>query len=291
MISMTGYAYEEVTLENAVVSVEIKSVNSRFLDLTINLPSYLNPLESEFRNLISQKVARGKVDVYIRIKETHSEGAVTVDTQLARTYMDAYKQIATAVGLASVDPSAALYALINQDGVLNSNREYDVDKYRSMLMPVFDAAFKRFLSDKEREGQNMQKDLLEKLSKLEDCAAFFKEWQPKMEDMFKEQITSRFNELLGENADQNRIMTETAAMLVKYTINEEIVRLCSHISAMKSEINDNPIPGKRLDFICQEMNREINTIGSKNQFAEVSAMVINAKDALENIREQSKNVE
>ena len=291
MISMTGYAYEEVTLENAVVSVEIKSVNSRFLDLTINLPSYLNPLESEFRNLISQKVARGKVDVYIRIKETHSEGAVTVDTQLARTYMDAYKQIATAVGLASVDPSAALYALINQDGVLNSNREYDVDKYRSMLMPVFDAAFKRFLSDKEREGQNMQKDLLEKLSKLEECAAFFKEWQPKMEDMFKEQITSRFNELLGENADQNRIMTETAAMLVKYTINEEIVRLCSHISAMKSEINDNPIPGKRLDFICQEMNREINTIGSKNQFAEVSAMVINAKDALENIREQSKNVE
>ena len=291
MISMTGYAYEEVTLENAVVSVEIKSVNSRFLDLTINLPSYLNPLESEFRNLISQKVARGKVDVYIRIKETHSEGSVTVDTQLARTYMDAYKQIAAAAGLLSVDPGATLYALINQDGVLNSNREYDVDKYRTMLMPVFEAAFQRFLSDKEREGQNMKADLLEKLSKLEDCAAFFKEWQPKMEDMFKEQITSRFNELLGENADQNRIMTETAAMLVKYTINEEIVRLCSHISAMKSEINDNPIPGKRLDFICQEMNREINTIGSKNQFAQVSAMVINAKDALENIREQSKNVE
>ena len=86
-------------------------------------------------------------------------------------------------------------------------------------------------------------------------------------------------------------MTETAAMLVKYTINEEIVRLGSHIQAMKTELNDNPIPGKRLDFICQEMNREINTIGSKNQFAEVGAMVINAKDALENIREQSKNVE
>ena len=112
-----------------------------------------------------------------------------------------------------------------------------------------------------------------------------------MEDYFKEQITSKFIELLDENADQNRIMTETAAMLVKYTINEEIVRLGSHIQAMKTELNDNPIPGKRLDFICQEMNREINTIGSKNQFAEVGAMVINAKDALENIREQSKNVE
>ena len=291
MISMTGYSYEEQTLENATVSVEIKSVNSRFLDLTVNLPTYLNALEAFLRQKISEKVARGKVDVYIRIKETHNDGAVTVDTQLARTYYEAYKQIATAAGLAAVNPGAALYALINQEGVLNSNRDYDVEKYRTMINPVFDAAFQRFLSDKEREGQNMKKDLLEKLVKLEECAAFFKEWQPKMEAAFKEQITARFNELLGENADQNRIMTETAAMLVKYTINEEIVRLCSHISAMKTEINDNPIPGKRLDFICQEMNREINTIGSKNQFAEVSAMVINAKDALENIREQSKNVE
>ncbi len=291
MISMTGYAYEEQTLEDAVVSVEIKSVNSRFLDLTVNLPYYLNPLESEYRAKIAQKVARGKVDVFIRIKETGSDGEVTVDTELARTYMKAYNKISQSVGLPAVSPDAIFNALIAQEGVLNSNREYDIEKYREMINPVFDAAFTRFLSDKEREGQNMKADLLEKLGKLEECASFFKEWQPKMEGYFKEQITTKFNELLGENADQNRIMTETAAMLVKYTINEEIVRLCSHISAMKTEINDNPIPGKRLDFICQEMNREINTIGSKNQFAEVSAVVINAKDALENIREQSKNVE
>ena len=291
MISMTGYSYEEQTLENAVVSVEIKSVNSRFLDLTVNLPSFLNPLESFFRQKISDKVARGKVDVYIRIKETHSEGEVTVDTELARTYMKAYNRIRDAVSLPVVSADAIFNALIMQEGILNSNRDYDVEKYRALIEPVFDAAFTKFLSDKEREGQNMKTDLLEKLGKLEECAAFFKEWQPKMEGYFKEQITTKFNELLGENADQNRIMTETAAMLVKYTINEEIVRLCSHISAMKTEINDSPIPGKRLDFICQEMYREINTIGSKNQFAEVSAVVINAKDALENIREQSKNVE
>ena len=291
MISMTGYSYEEQTTQTTTVSVEIKSVNSRFLDLTVNLPTYLNALESVFRQKISEKVARGKIDVYIRIKENESDAAVTVDTKLAKTYMDAYKQIATAAGLSSFSTEAALYALINQEGVLHSNKDYDVEKYQQMIEPVFDNAFKKFLSDKEREGQNMKVDLLEKLGKLEECAAFFKEWQPKMETAFKEQITARFNELLGENADQNRIMTETAAMLVKYTINEEIVRLCSHISAMKEEINSNPIPGKRLDFICQEMNREINTIGSKNQFAEVSAMVINAKDALENIREQSKNVE
>ena len=137
----------------------------------------------------------------------------------------------------------------------------------------------------------MKKDLVEKLSKLEECALFFKEFQPKMEEAFKEQITSKFRELVGEQVDENRIMTETAAMLVKYTINEEIVRLCSHIEAMKNELNNNPAPGKKLDFICQEMNREINTIGSKNQFPQVGAMVITAKDSLENIREQSKNVE
>ncbi len=291
MTSMTGYAYEEKSTEEATVSVEIKSVNSRFLDLTINLPNYLNSLESFFRQKISDKVARGKVDVYIRIKETHNEGEVTVDVELARTYMKAYNKIRDSVNLPVVSPDAIFNALINQDGILNSNREYDVEKYRSMIEPVFNGTLTCFLNDKVREGINMQSDLLEKLSQLEECAAFFKEWQPKMEALFKEQITTRFNELLGENADQNRIMTETAAMLVKYTINEEIVRLCSHINAMKDEINNNPIPGKRLDFICQEMNREINTIGSKNQFAEVSAMVINAKDALENIREQSKNVE
>ncbi|MCR4899995.1 MAG: YicC family protein [Treponema sp.] len=291
MTSMTGYAYEEVTSEQTVVSVEIKSVNSRFLDLTINLPTYLNPIESYFRTKISEKVTRGKVDVYIRIKENHSDAQISVDTQLAKTYMEAYRQIAAAAGIAGVHPAAAIYALINQDGVLNSNKEYDVEKYKTLIDPVFDAAFDRFVSDREREGANLKKDLEEKLTVLENCAGFFKDWQPKMEQYFKEQITSRFNELLGENADQNRIMTETAAMLVKYTINEEIVRLFSHISAMKNEIQNNPVPGKRLDFICQEMNREINTIGSKNQFSEVGAMVINAKDALENIREQSKNVE
>ncbi|MBR5401440.1 MAG: YicC family protein [Treponema sp.] len=291
MISMTGYAYEEKTTDDAVVSVEIKSVNSRFLDLTVNLPYFLNPIESYFRTKISDKVSRGKVDVFIRIKENHSSAKVSVDTQLAKTYMEAYRQIAAAAGMSQINPQAALNSLINQEGVIISSTDYDVEKYKAMIEPVFDAAMSRFMQDKEREGENMKKDLLEKLAVLEKCASFFKEWQPKMESYFKEQITTKFNELLGENADQNRIMTETAAMLVKYTINEEIVRLNSHIGAMKTEINDNPVPGKRLDFICQEMNREINTIGSKNQFAEVGAMVINAKDALENIREQSKNVE
>lgn len=288
MTSMTGYAYEEKSTEEAAVSVEIKSVNSRFLDLAINLPPYLNPLESYFRAKITEKVLRGKVDVYIRVRENESDSEVIPDTNAAVAYMNAIKKIADATGFAD---DVSLGLIISQPGVLNVNRKYDVEKYKAMIEPVFEAALTHFMDDRKREGENMKIDLQKKLEKLSKCANFFTEWQPKMEQYFKEQITTKFRELLEDKADENRIMTETAAMLVKYTINEEIVRLNSHIAAMRDELAKNPAPGKRLDFICQEMNREINTIGSKNQFAEVGAMVITAKDSLENIREQSKNVE
>lgn len=287
MVSMTGYGYEEVSSEQAVVSVEIKSVNSRFLDLTVNLPPYLNALESFFRAKITEKVVRGKVDVFIRVKELESQAEVFADVGAAKSYLSAIKKVAEATGYSTDIP---LSLLVSQPGVLNTNKSYDVEKYKAMITPVFDAALKKFISDTEREGANMKADLEAKLSKLEKCAAFFKEWQPKMEGYFKETITKKFNELLGDGADQNRIMTETAAMLVKYTINEEIVRLHSHLAAMRSELKNNPYPGKKLDFLCQEANREINTIGSKNQFAEVGAMVVEAKDSLENIREQGKNI-
>ncbi|MBP5403079.1 MAG: YicC family protein [Treponema sp.] len=288
MTSMTGYSYIEQTGENISVSVEIKSVNSRFLDLTINLPPFLNPLESFFRDLITQKVVRGKVDVFIRIKENESDVEIKADKKAAKAYYEAVKEISDSLGYIQEIP---ISLIISQPGVLNSCRNYDVEKYREIILPVFNQSLDVFIKDRMREGENLKKDLLEKLVKLEECALFFKEWQPKMEAMFKEQITKKFNELLGDSADENRIMTETAAMLVKYTINEEIVRLLSHLKAMKDEINSNPVPGKKLDFICQEINREINTIGSKNQFTEVGTMVITAKDSIENIREQSKNIE
>lgn len=285
---MTGYSYVETSTETSTVSVEIKSVNSRFLDLTVNLPPYLNQLESSFRAVISEKVVRGKVDVYIRVKETESDIEIAADTNAAKAYLDAIKKIADATGYSSDIP---LSLIISQPGVLNTNKNYDVEKYNQMISPVLKESLEKFCADRKREGENLKKDLLSKLSKLEECAAFFKEWQPKMESIFKEQITAKFKELLADQVDENRIMTETAAMLVKYTINEEIVRLHSHLAAMKAEIENNPAPGKKLDFLCQETNREINTIGSKNQFAEVGAMVIAAKDSLENIREQAKNVE
>ena len=288
MTSMTGYGYNEMNYETAIVSVEIKSVNSRFLDLNINLPPFLNSIESYFRNKISQIITRGKVDVFIRVKELESDAQIYADTKMAKSYYDAIKEVAIATGYD--EKSIPLSLILEQNGVLNSNKSYDVEKYQSMIDPIFDNALNQFVKDANREGENLLVDLKQKLLELETCADFFKKWQPKMENMFKEIITAKFNDLLKDNVDENRIMTEVAAMLVKYTINEEIVRLQSHIKAMKDELENNPYPGKKIDFICQEMNREINTIGSKNQFAEVGTMVIKAKDSLENIREQSKNI-
>ena len=288
MTSMTGYSYHEVSTEKAVISVEFKSVNSRFLDLNINLPSYLNSLESYYRAKITKSVVRGKVDVSIRVRELESDTEIIADPGVAKSYLDAIKKVADAIGYSSEIP---LSLIINQPGVLNVNKNFDVEKYQNLIDPVFDISLNNFIIDRKREGQNLYIDLSEKLNKLNDCANFFQQWQPKMELAFKENITQKFKELLADNIDENRILTETAALVVKYTINEEIVRLQSHIKAMKDELENNPAPGKKIDFICQEMNREINTIGSKNQFSEVGAMVICAKDALENIREQSKNIE
>jgi len=294
MTSMTGYAYREKNTETAAVSVEIKSVNSRFLDLTVNLPPYLNPLEQRFRERVSEKVVRGKVDVNIRVKNLKGCEHVSVDLEAAKSYAEALANISLATGLLLPDAVKAqtlLPLILQQPGVLQVEQSYDADEYWKLIEPLFNDALAGFTADRKREGENLCRDLTEKLTKLDEAAAFFSEWQPKMEETFKNMILSKFKELLGNQVDEQRVMTETAAMLVKYTINEEVVRLHSHLAALRAEMTGNPAPGKKIDFLCQEINREINTIGSKNMFPEVSAMVVTAKDSLENIREQAKNVE
>ncbi|MGP1459284.1 MAG: YicC/YloC family endoribonuclease [Treponema sp.] len=289
MTSMTGYSYKEAAAEEADISVEIRSVNSRFLDLNVNLPPYLNPLEQRIRAAVCKKSVRGKVDVNIHIKERKSPARIRADIDAAKEYAAAIKSVADALGTESREIPLAL--VIGQPGVLSIEKEYDAEQRWSLIEGVFEEALTQFADDRLREGQNLYADILTHLATLEECAAFFKERQADMEAKFKEQITAKFRELLGEHSDEQRIMSETAAMLVKYTINEEIVRLSSHLGALKSEMEKNPAPGKKMDFICQEINREINTIGSKNQFTEIGEAVITAKNALENIREQTRNIE
>lgn len=286
---MTGYAYKEIADENVNLSVEIKSWNSRFLDLSINMPSFLGRLEQRIREAASGAILRGKVELNIRLREKNARVTIDVDENAARAYKDAIQKVQDAVGLGA--EKIPLQLIVNQEGVLNIQKDVDPERFWSMIEPVFKEALADFTKDRDREGANLKKDLLEKLARIEESEKLFKDWIPQMERLFREGIVKRFHEVLGDEVDEQRVMTEIAALLVKYTINEEVVRLQSHIDALKSEMETNPAPGRKIDFICQEMNREINTIGSKNQFIEVGQAVIAAKDALENIREQAKNIE
>lgn len=289
MNSMTGYAYSEEYIDNCNISIEIKSYNSKYFDLSINMPSFLSRLENSFREKFSNLILRGKVEVYIRIFEENPTTNVIINEEAVKSYAEAFKKIAVSLGQPS--DNIPLELIVRQEGVISSRCEYDIERYLSLISPVLEKTINLFIEDRKREGENLKIDLLNKVSELDKALSFFQKFQPKMEAAFKENVSKRFYEMLGDKIDEQRILAEVAALLVKYTINEEIVRLESHIKALKSELQENTTPGRKIDFLCQEINREINTIGSKNQFVEVGNMVVSAKNALENIREQARNVE
>ncbi|MFI3257605.1 MAG: YicC/YloC family endoribonuclease [Spirochaetales bacterium] len=289
MTSMTGYAYQEISTEEALVSVEIKSLNSRFLDISMNMPPFLGRLESGIRKECTQHIIRGKVDVYIKLQDLQPQNDVSYNTAVALAYAHAFDDIAATLGRQKED--IPLSFILSQPDVLITRKEHDIERYRSLIEPVFTAALTQFCDDRKREGENLKADLLTQLSHIEDAAHLFSSASSQMEDVFRSQVTKRFTEFLGNAVDEQRILTEIAALLVRYTINEEVVRLHSHIDSLKHEINHSIAPGRKLDFLCQELNREITTIGSKSQMKDISEAVINAKQALENIKEQCRNVE
>ncbi len=288
MRSMTGYAYRETNEGDLTVSVEIKSYNSRFLDLTVNQPYWLSRLENRLREYASARIQRGKVELSLRLKERSQNLQVIADPDAARAYVGAIAEIADAIGHSGEIP---LSLVVNQDGVLRSERALDPEAYWGKIEPVLSSAFADFERSREAEGKALSRDIDAMIARIETTADVVARWIPEMERLFRENVRSRFAEILGDRVDEQRVMQETAALLVKYTINEEIVRLRSHLESLRKEIAENPAPGRKADFICQEINREVNTIGSKNQILEVGQAVIEAKDALENIREQMRNVE
>ncbi|MGL4981563.1 MAG: YicC/YloC family endoribonuclease [Treponemataceae bacterium] len=289
MNSMTGCAFEEVANESETICVEIKSYNSRYLDINIALPNFLSRYENLFREKIQQSVTRGKIDVYIKIQEKCSNISISVDFDVAKKYEQAVKMLANKLEIE--DNEAVLPFLLRQNEVFVKNIERDCESYCNQVLAILDKALLKLTIERSREGKNLLCDITKMLAKLDECIDFFEGFQPKLESVFYDQTAKKMQELLGENADNQRLMQEVAFMVVKHTINEEIVRLRSHSNALHQELQGNLCSGRKIDFICQEINREINTIGSKNQCVELAPYVITAKDALENIREQSRNIE
>ena len=288
MISMTGYAYSEKTDQDLSFSVEIKGYNNRYLDIYVNLPSWLSTLEMKIRNLAASVCGRGKIEIFIRLREHNAPVNISINKNAARAYYDAINVLA---GDLAINEKPSLDMLLGLDGVLEVEKNSDGESYWQKIEPALKETIKAFCIEREREGKNTEQDILENIKKLESSLNIISSFTSAIESSIKGNIKSRFTELLGNQVDENRVLAETASLLLKYTIAEEITRLNSHLGEFRTETEKNPRPGKKLDFLCQEINREINTIGSKSTIIEVSSEVVRMKETLENIREQLRNVE
>ena len=310
MKSMTCFAYKEIVCaiktahtnpiddietssignsnEDIVISAEIKGYNSRYLDISVHLPSWLSSLESRIRKYISSRFTRGKLEVNIRVRDHNAPINVDVNEKAALIYKTAIKKLATTLGIKE-DPGIGL--ILGLEGVLEVDTMREEEKYWKLLEPVLDAASNQAEEERVREGKHTEEDILLNIAIVEDSAKIINANVPELEETIKENIRCRFRELIGDRIDETRVLSETALLLMKYTIGEELSRLSSHLAEFRLEINRNPSPGKKLDFLSQEINREINTIGSKTPVLEVSRKVVEMKNALENIREQLRNVE
>jgi uncharacterized protein (TIGR00255 family) len=288
MKSMTGYAYREITGEEITLSVEIKGYNSRFLEMSVNLPPWLSSLESRIRDCMSARINRGKIEITLRLREHKTKLSVSVNTEAALAYQRAISLLA---GSLETGEKPGLALILGMEGVLEIEKNRDDERYWKQVEPVLKNAAEDFEAERLREGRHTEEDILSHIGSIESAVKIVASHVPALEVSLKENLRSRFTELLGNQIDENRILAETAVLLVKYSISEEISRLTSHLGEFRAETKRNPSPGKKLDFLCQEINREINTIGSKTTVLEVSRAVVEMKDSLENIREQLRNVE
>jgi uncharacterized protein (TIGR00255 family) len=294
MISMTGFAWREWAGKDISLSVEIKGYNNRFLELQVSLPPWISHLEPKVRDLMGSTCGRGKVEVAIRIRETNAPVNVSVNTNAAAAYMRAFSGLAADLGIAA---DISVPVLIGVEGVLEIEKNRDEERYWSLIEPVLREAVAAFQAERAREGTHTEQDILSEISAIESALQTIAAHIPGLESTIKENIKARFKEITGDGVtigngiDENRILAETALLLMKYTVSEEISRLSSHLAEFRAETSRNERPGKKLDFLCQEINREINTIGSKSVILEVSRAVVEMKECLENVREQLRNVE
>jgi uncharacterized protein (TIGR00255 family) len=288
MKSMTGFAYREHRDKKHKITITLKSYNNRFLDILVYLPSFLNPLEQKIRAFLSKRISRGRVELYVKAVELGQAAQIAVDPYYVESYVQALRQLAEAAGIRE---KIRLSHLLRIEGMLQSEQSLDLDEYWLDFEPVLDSVFEEFDELRKREGRATEKDIVGLLGRIETEISRLEAVAPQLEEKIKNDLRNRFEDLLANGIDENRILTETAVLLMKSDIHEELVRTRSHLASFKKIIQERGPLGKKLDFICQELNREFNTIGAKNLLSEVDSSIVVLKDALEKIREQLRNVE
>lgn len=274
-----------------VFTVEMKSVNSRYLDVNIRMPKSIISLEEEIRKMISNSLNRGKVDVFINIKN-YNEGAGVpkVDINLAQGYLQCLKEIEEKLNIKN-DISVMQIARFPE--VITMIEEEDkIDEIWEELKPLISSSLDMMINMREVEGEKLKEDILIKINQIEDLVSKVEEFADSIPKVFKQKLEERLKDLLGNvEVDENRIATEVCILADKATVDEEIIRLNSHINQVRETLKLNEPIGRKLYFIVQEMNRETNTIGSKSSDIKMTNIVIDIKNILEKIREQVQNIE
>lgn len=289
--SMTGFGRTEVSNDQYRLSVEVKSVNSRFLDLSIKMPKKFNALEANIRNTVKEYISRGKVDLFITYESFSEKGkALRLDLPLAKEYLESMRTLVNALGVEDNVKVTNLAAL--PDVLVLSEESEDDEALWESLKPSLVGALERFSETRVMEGENLQKDLLGKLAEMEAIVNRIDARSPEIAAAYETRLRAKVSELLeGTGIDEARIVQEVTIYSDKICTDEERVRLHSHIKNMRTKLQNGGLVGRELDFVAQEMNREANTTLSKANDLIVSEDAIGLKTLIEKIREQIQNLE
>ena len=291
MNSMTGYGLFEKRSEDFYIKVEMKSVNNRYLDINVRMPSSIMYAEESVKSFIKSKIKRGKVDVFINFEYLDSSDVkIDVDYELLNKYISISKDLQEKFG---VIEDLSFSKLMEDPNIFKQQKaEFDGDYIKDELLKVVDLAAKDFVEARNIEGEKIKEDFLVKLEEIKNITDFIEKRAPITLKENEERLRERVSEYLdSSDIDEDRILTEIAIMLDKLSIDEEITRLKIHIDNFNDIIKSDGAIGRKLDFLIQEMNREANTIGSKSNDIEITSKVVLLKSEIEKLREQAQNVE
>lgn len=289
--SMTGFGRGEITQDGKEFTVEIKTVNHRYSDIFIKMPRQINFLEDRVRDLVSKGISRGKIDVFITYSNYGDDSKfVTFDEQLAKAYISAVESLRDKFGLAD-DISVSLISKY-PDVLKVEQAQEDEEQLWSLLKQAVENAVSSLIRMRQTEGEGLRRVLLERADIIESMVAEISKRAPEVPKEYKARLTDRIRELLDQQTiDENRLAMEVALFADRCSIDEELVRLTSHLGQLRQILDmDQPV-GRKLDFLVQEMNREINTIGSKANDLIITKLVVDVKSEIEKIREQIQNIE
>ena len=289
--SMTGFGRSEIVKGNRKISVEIKSVNHRYLETGIKMPKKLNVFESRMRDLLKKYATRGKIDIFINYEDdSESQVNLKFNQNIADEYMAIFNNMSEKYNLKNdmtVGGLARFPEVITMDEV-----QEDEEELWHFIEEAMKAALEQFVNTRILEGENLKKDLLGKLDHMEELVAFVEKRSPEIMKEYRSKLESKVKELLGDTTiDESRIATEVIIYADKICVDEETVRLRSHIEHARKCLNEDGGIGRKMDFIAQEMNREANTTLSKANDIEISNAAIDLKTEIEKVREQIQNIE